>query len=176
MITLQPQEADRVWVSVQKEHDVYRVRFKARQLLESLGVGSYEKAMVETSVSELAWNLVVHAGGGKIGYRTFKDSYNVGKIKDWNFIKTLRYKDRSLVLNDDSQIQIEGIEIVSVDSGPGIADVDCVLSESYVSKTGLGRGLKSVKGMMDEFSIESLPGKGTTIVARKWVRIVQKSV
>lgn len=170
-----PQDSDYLWVNVAKEHDVYRARFKAKQACESLGMGSYEVAIVETSVSELGWNLVVHAKGGMLGFRPFKDSYRVGGIKDRDFIRTLRYKNRSLILHEDSEIQIEGVEIVSVDNGPGILDIEVVFSESYVSKTGLGRGLKSVKGMMDEFAILSSQGKGALIWCRKWARINQVS-
>lgn len=138
-------------------------------------MGPYEVAIVETSVSELGWNLVIHAKGGMLGFRSFKESYRVGDIKDRSFIRTLRYKNRSLILHEESEIHIEGVEIVSVDSGPGISDIEHVFSESYVSKTGLGRGLKSVKGMMDEFSILSSLGKGTLIWCRKWGRVIQAS-
>ena len=33
-----------------------------------------------------------------------------------------------------------------------------------------GLGLPGVRRMMDEFAIESGPGRGTRITARKWVR------
>jgi serine/threonine-protein kinase RsbT len=61
-----------------------------------------------------------------------------------------------------------GIEIVASDQGPGVADVDLVLSGDYESRTGLGIGLRGSKKLMDEFAIESVPGKGTTVRARKY--------
>ena len=33
----------------------------------------------------------------------------------------------------------------------------------------MGLGLPGVKRMMDEFQIESIVGKGTTIIVRKWL-------
>jgi len=66
---------------------------------------------------------------------------------------------------DDGQ---PGIEIVATDDGPGVADVDLVLSGDYESRTGLGIGLRGSKKLMDEFVIESTPGKGTTVCARKY--------
>jgi len=61
-----------------------------------------------------------------------------------------------------------GMFIVARDEGPGIADLAAVLSETYRSKTGLGRGLQGCKKIMDEFAIETAPGKGTTVRLRKW--------
>jgi signal transduction histidine kinase/DNA-binding response OmpR family regulator len=49
------------------------------------------------------------------------------------------------------------------DKGPGIKDVDAVLSGQYRSRTGMGLGLVGAKRLMESFAIESQPGKGTTI-------------
>ena len=60
-----------------------------------------------------------------------------------------------------------GIQISAVDSGTGIADVDLVMSGGYRSRTGMGLGLKGTKRLMDALEIDSRPGRGTTVVARK---------
>jgi anti-sigma regulatory factor (Ser/Thr protein kinase) len=60
-----------------------------------------------------------------------------------------------------------GIQISAVDSGAGIADVDLVMSGGYRSRTGMGLGLKGTKRLMDALEIDSRPGRGTTVVARK---------
>ncbi len=62
-----------------------------------------------------------------------------------------------------------GLEVVAKDDGPGIRNVDLVMSDSYRSKTGMGVGLKGTKKMMDEFSLESEVGRGTRILLRKYV-------
>jgi anti-sigma regulatory factor (Ser/Thr protein kinase) len=62
-----------------------------------------------------------------------------------------------------------GIQIVAVDSGPGIPDVDRVMSSGYRSRTGMGMGLKGAKRLMDELEIDSRAGMGTTVVAKKLV-------
>ncbi len=59
------------------------------------------------------------------------------------------------------------IEIVASDSGPGIADIDAVMSDSYQSTRGMGIGLKGTRNMMDEFSISSVPGEGTVVRIKK---------
>lgn len=62
-----------------------------------------------------------------------------------------------------------GIEIVAFDDGPGIADVAHILSGKYRSRTGMGLGLLGSKRLVDEFTVDSAPGKGTRVVARKYV-------
>ncbi len=62
------------------------------------------------------------------------------------------------------------IEIIAEDRGPGIKDLDRVLSNTYTSKTGLGLGLAGSKRLMDEFEIKSAPGKGTKVRAVKYLR------
>jgi len=61
-----------------------------------------------------------------------------------------------------------GIGIEAVDRGPGIADLARVLSPSYVSRTGMGIGLQGSRRLVDEFDIESAPGKGTSVTLRKY--------
>ena len=64
----------------------------------------------------------------------------------------------------------KGLEIVIVDQGPGIPNVDRVLDESYPkSGIGLGLGLQGAKRLMDGFYIDSKPGVGTKVTMRKWL-------
>jgi serine/threonine-protein kinase RsbT len=61
-----------------------------------------------------------------------------------------------------------GIEIEARDTGPGISNIDEILSGSFKSKTGMGLGIIGCKNLMDEFRIDTAPGKGTLIVVRKY--------
>jgi serine/threonine-protein kinase RsbT len=63
----------------------------------------------------------------------------------------------------------KGIEIEVSDHGPGIADVEGAMNDHFSSGGTLGLGLPGVKRMMDEFSLESSPGQGTRVTARKWI-------
>jgi serine/threonine-protein kinase RsbT len=62
-----------------------------------------------------------------------------------------------------------GIEIVASDNGPGIPDVKLVLSGTYKSKTGMGKGLLGARRLMDHFEVESVPGR-TVVVLRKYTK------
>jgi serine/threonine-protein kinase RsbT len=50
------------------------------------------------------------------------------------------------------------LQVRAVDSGPGINELDFVLSGQYRSKTGLGKGLLGVKRLADSFKVQT----GTT--------------
>jgi serine/threonine-protein kinase RsbT len=61
-----------------------------------------------------------------------------------------------------------GIEVAATDAGPGIAELDAVMSGSYRSRRGLGAGLRGTKKLMDEFEIDTGPG-GTVVLIRKFL-------
>ncbi|HVJ94073.1 MAG TPA: anti-sigma regulatory factor [Labilithrix sp.] len=63
-----------------------------------------------------------------------------------------------------------GIEIIATDQGPGIPDVKLVLSGSYRSKTGMGKGLLGARRLVDFFEVETGPEKGTRVVLRKYTK------
>lgn len=62
-----------------------------------------------------------------------------------------------------------GIEILAIDKGPGISNLEQVLNNTVRSKTGLGLGLSGVKRLMDEFEIIS-NDNGTRVKAVKWFK------
>jgi serine/threonine-protein kinase RsbT len=95
--------------------------------------------MIATAVSELVRNILKYAGTGEIRLRQVK------------------------------VLSRSGIEIEAVDQGPGIADCETAMQDHFSSGGTLGMGLPGVKRMMDEFSLESTPGEGTRVTARKWI-------
>ncbi|UJR84726.1 ATP-binding protein [Sandaracinus amylolyticus] len=56
------------------------------------------------------------------------------------------------------------LRIVVEDEGPGIADLKSVLDGTYVSRTGMGKGLLGVKRLVDEFDVKTGP-RGTRVEA-----------
>lgn len=63
-----------------------------------------------------------------------------------------------------------GIEIVMADQGPGIPDIDQALGEGFTTGRGLGIGLPGTRRLVDEMTLESTVGIGTTVTIRKWLR------
>jgi len=61
-----------------------------------------------------------------------------------------------------------GVQVVARDTGPGIADVDRAMADGYSTYAGLGLGLPGARRLMDEFSVVSEPGRGTTVTMTKW--------
>ncbi len=120
--------------------DVVAARHGARELAASVGLSPGDSVSVATAVSELARNIVSYAGRGEIVLRVIGTG------------------------------QLQGIEALAIDEGPGIVDVELALQDGYSTSGGLGLGLPGVRRLMDEFHIASRPGKGTTVSARKWRR------
>ena len=137
---LVPTEAirDRTIV-VTEEHHVSVARQEAKAIAALLGFSRTALYEIATSVTELANNLFFHTtDGGTITIRA---------------------------LDADGRI---GLKVVSLDGGPGIADVKEALKDGFTTNGGLGCGLSGVSRLMDEFEIETTIGLGTRITARKW--------
>lgn len=75
----------------------------------------------------------------------------------------------TLFLQQVSAGRKRGIQISVVDEGPGIPDVEQALQDHFSSKGTLGLGLPGVKRMVDDFSLESEVGKGTSVSAIIWL-------
>lgn len=63
-----------------------------------------------------------------------------------------------------------GVRIVARDTGPGIEDVERALTDGYSTYDGLGLGLPGARRLMDDFTIVSERGRGTTVSMTKWIR------
>lgn len=130
----------RTCVNIQKEWDIVGARQFGRDFSKKLGFGIVDQARIATAISELARNIYLYAGSGKI---CFDEVENVGA---------------------------RGICIVAIDTGPGIKDISQVMEDGFSTSGGLGAGLPGVKRLMDEFDITSKTGEGTEIRVVKWVR------
>jgi signal transduction histidine kinase/CheY-like chemotaxis protein len=124
-------------VALEREPDIVLVRKRTRRLAELLGFERQDQTRITTAVSELARNAFEYAGGGRAEFR----------------------------VRDDAPAH--ALEIIISDKGPGIADLDAVLSGSQPSEKGLGVGLRGARRLMDAFHIESPPGLGTTVRVAK---------
>lgn len=125
------------------EMDIVAARQRARDIASRIGFGAMDQSRITTAVSELARNVVRYATDGR-------GEVTVVEIAGPNGQR--------------------GIEAVVKDSGPGIADLELAFRPGFSSGKGLGLGLSGTKRLMDEMSIDSQLGAGTTVTVRKWLR------
>lgn len=129
-----------VQITVRDTLDCATAALRARDLAAKIGFLPAQVEEIVLAASELAHNLVKHAGQGVLTLRAVaKDDY-------------------------------AGLEILSDDEGPGMTDVVRSLSDGYSSSGTLGYGLGTVNRFMDDMEIESESGFGTHIRCQRWLR------
>src|SRR5690606_11845665 len=128
-------------VPVVSNDDVVRVRQIVRSAADSAGFSLVDQTKIVTAAGELARNTLVHGGGGTAVI------------------------ERSV--NDRRKA---GLRIVFTDRGPGIPDVEQALTDGWSTGNGLGLGLSGARRLVDEFTLESAVGEGTTVTVVKWIR------
>jgi anti-sigma regulatory factor (Ser/Thr protein kinase) len=128
-------------LSLHSSADIVIARQRCRSLAEQAGFSHNAVTLIATAVSEIARNVLEHAGGGEM---------------------------RMALVGDPAR---PGIEIVAVDQGPGIADVDALLGADGLDGAWrpAGIGLPGARSLMDEFEIVSAVGQGTTVTMKKWM-------
>ncbi|MGZ5969472.1 MAG: anti-sigma regulatory factor [Polyangiales bacterium] len=105
---------------------------------------------------------------GALGFSTI-DQYKLATAVSELSRNIFRYAGKGKMRFGPVSSPRAGMFIIARDEGPGISDIALVMSDRYVSKTGLGRGLRGCKRIMDDFSIESTVGRGTTVTLRKYL-------
>jgi serine/threonine-protein kinase RsbT len=71
---------------------------------------------------------------------------------------------------EDAASGNSAVEIQAVDYGPGFIDVQTAVKDGYSTGGTLGLGLPGAGRIMDTLEIESQPGLGATVTAKKWAR------
>jgi len=125
-------------VAINSDQDIVGARQSGRALAAELGFSSADATLIATAISELARNIVSYARKGEIRIERIENSGH------------------------------RGIIVVAADEGPGIPDVRQALRDGFSTSGSLGLGLPGVRGWMDEFEINSPPGRGTTVTVKKW--------
>jgi serine/threonine-protein kinase RsbT len=120
------------------DDDVVRARQQTRLRAVAIGLGLVDQTKLVTAASELARNTLVHGGGGTLRLETVLDGSR------------------------------QGVRLTFSDRGPGIADIEAALRPGFTTREGLGLGLSGSRKLVDQFSIQSAPGAGTTVVVIKW--------
>ena len=61
-----------------------------------------------------------------------------------------------------------GLKLSFQDSGQGITNLELAMMDGWTSGGGLGMGLSGAKRLVNEFEIQSEPGKGTRVAITRW--------
>jgi serine/threonine-protein kinase RsbT len=132
--------ADEIRVAIRTDADVVTARQEARSMGAGLGFSSTDLTLLATAISEVARNITAYAGEGEV---------------------TLR------AIEQDGR---RGIEVLAIDEGPGIDDVELAMQDGYTTGNGLGLGLPGTRRLVDDFDLQTTPGAGTTVRLVKWSR------
>ena len=126
-------------VRIDSDSDVVAARQRGRELAAALGFSSTDQTLVATAISEVARNIVCYAGSGQI---------ELSRVDDGGR---------------------RGLLIVARDQGPGIADPELAMRDGYSTGNSLGFGLPGARRLVDDFTLESAVGVGTTVTLKKWL-------
>ena len=125
-------------ISVAVSTDVVAVRHAVRRQAVKINLSLVDQTKIVTAASELARNMLVYGGGGEVTLEILQDGVR------------------------------NGLRAHFVDAGPGIPDLDLALRDGFTTGSGLGLGLGGAKRLVNEFNIESAPGKGTHVTITRW--------
>jgi serine/threonine-protein kinase RsbT len=122
--------------------DVVAATRRARRLAADEGFDETRAAAFATAVSELARNVLVHAGYGEVRLEVREEPEGARARR--------------------------GVAAVVRDEGPGIADPESAMRDGWSTGEGLGLGLPSARRLVDALEIAARPGGGASITIVKW--------
>ena len=125
-------------LAVKTPDDIVRARQTVRSWAVEMRFSLVDQTKIVTAASELARNMQVYGGGGK------------------------------LLLEVVDSGNRQGLRMTFADEGPGIPDLELAMKDGYSTGDGMGLGLSGAKRLMNEFAVESRVGEGTSVTATKW--------
>ncbi|HSU05215.1 MAG TPA: ATP-binding SpoIIE family protein phosphatase [Acetobacteraceae bacterium] len=115
---------------------VAEARRQVSTFARGIGLSENRTAQAALTATELATNLLTHGGGGEILAARFEDEDGMG------------------------------LELLALDRGAGMADVERCMRDGYSTAGTPGGGLGAITRQADQMRIYSRPGAGTAIMAR----------
>ena len=125
-------------LSVRTAQDIVAVRQVVRKLAQESSFNLVDQTKIVTAASELARNTVIYGGGGEVHWQIISDGMRTG------------------------------LRLIFEDHGPGIPNLELAMMDGWTSGTGLGMGLSGSKRLVNEFEINSEPGRGTRVTITRW--------
>ena len=127
-----------VALSVADSSQVSSTRSALQRMARDLEFSEVQAGKVAIVVTEAATNMLRHAGGGLIAARCLADE---GML---------------------------GIELLAIDSGPGIESFHESARDGFSTAGSAGTGLGAMQRLADEFDVYSVPGSGTVVRMALW--------
>jgi anti-sigma regulatory factor (Ser/Thr protein kinase) len=123
------------WFAIDDPSAVAGARRLTAAAARAAGFSDERIGDIEIVVSELASNLVKHAGGGDLVVRTM-----VGDAA-------------------------AGLQVVTIDSGPGCRDIEALVRDGVSTRGTLGVGLGAARRLASRLELHSIPARGTIVDA-----------
>ena len=125
-------------VPIRSEQDIVFGRQVVRRLAQQLQFSLADQTKIVTAASELARNTLIYGGGGSMRWETLSEGLRVG------------------------------LRLSFEDQGPGIPNLALAMTDGWTSGSGLGKGLPGTRRLVNDFDIQTAPGKGTRVTVARW--------
>jgi anti-sigma regulatory factor (Ser/Thr protein kinase) len=125
-------------IEVRESSQTGDARRKALAFAEDLEMGEVRSGDVALAATEIATNLVKHAGRGHILVQRLGNNGSAG------------------------------VRVIGVDKGPGIRDIGLALADGHSTAGSMGTGLGAVRRLSDSFDVYSQADSGTVVAAEFW--------
>jgi anti-sigma regulatory factor (Ser/Thr protein kinase) len=127
-----------ILIQIDDRTQVGEARRAAVAMAEALGLGDTQAGKAALAVTEAATNIVKHVGTGKI------------------------------VLGPLVRAAAVGLEILALDSGPGISNIAASMRDGYSTAGSMGAGMGALSRVSPSFELYSQPGRGTALRLEVW--------
>ena len=125
--------------SITHASDVAAARRAGQKLADSLGFDDVKAGRLAIVITEAATNILKHAGEGTV-----------------------------TIMRTQSGVEMPGVDVVAVDRGPGIGDLEFSLRDGVSTAGTAGTGLGALRRQADEFDVWTRHGRGAAFFMRVW--------
>jgi anti-sigma regulatory factor (Ser/Thr protein kinase) len=119
--------------------DVAAARRAGQKLADSLGFAEVQAGRLAIVITEAGTNILKHAGEGTL-----------------------------TIMRAQSGVATAGIDVLAVDNGPGMGDLEVSLRDGVSTAGTAGTGLGALQRQADEFDVWTARGKGAAFFMRVW--------
>jgi anti-sigma regulatory factor (Ser/Thr protein kinase) len=133
--------ATAVRIVVEETSITAEARRTAREMALELGMGEGGAENVAIATTEACTNLLKHAGGGQVLLQTSTEGSEAVPL----------------------------LELLAVDQGPGMSNLDQCLRDGFSTGGSAGQGLGAIQRLSKQSDIYTVAGKGTVVLARWWL-------